>query len=97
MAQDVPETNSRSFKDSSISRLQARTAAKAVKKAKSTGGVARKNVSSSLKTGRFMNASAFERYLGNFGVGRSKTQAKKASSPKVQDGRSKSGPRGTRA
>jgi hypothetical protein len=89
-------------KTGSISRLQARTAVKAVKMAKSTGGVARKSASSSSKAGRFVSASVLERYLGHFGVSRSKTGAKKASGPKnsaatrVQGGGPKTRLRGTR-
>jgi len=66
-------------KTGSISRLQARAAAKAVRMAKSTGGAARKSISSNSKTRRLVSASVLERYIGHFGVGRSKTRAKKVS------------------
>lgn len=69
-------------KTGSISRLQARTAAKAVKMGKSTGGMARKSTSWSSKAGRFVSAAVLERYLGHFGGSRSTTGTKKASGPK---------------
>lgn len=69
-------------KTGSISRLQARTAAKAVKMAKLMGGAARKSTSSNSKTGRFVSASVLERYIGHFGVGRSTNGAKKVSGVK---------------
>ena len=59
----------------SISRLQARTAARAVKMAKSTGATARKRTSK-LKKGQLASASAVERYLGHFGAGRSNAARK---------------------
>jgi hypothetical protein len=68
-------------KTGSVSRLQAGRAARAVRLAKSTGGAARKSTSSS-KAGRFVSASVLDRYLGHFGVGRSKTGAKEASGVK---------------
>lgn len=68
-------------KTGSISRLQARAAAKSVK-IRSTGGAARKIAPSSSKTGQSVSASVRERYLGHFGVGRSQTGAKKASGVK---------------
>jgi hypothetical protein len=53
-------------KTGSISRLQARSAAKAVKMAKLTGTAPRGSASS--KGGQFVSASTIERYVGHFGV-----------------------------
>jgi len=68
-------------KAGSISRLQARRAAKAVKMAKSWGMAARKSTSTST-TGRFVRASIHERYLGHFGVASSTSGRKNASGVK---------------
>lgn len=70
-------------KTGSISRLQARTAAKAVKIARATGGAARKSTSQSV------TATVLERYLGHFGVGRSRTVVKNRTATKAstKDGR----------
>lgn len=69
-------------KTGSISRLQARDAAKAVKMANSSGSAARKGTSFS-KTGRFVSASIRERYLGHFGVGASTTVRKNVTGVKT--------------
>jgi len=54
------------LKTDSISRLQARSAAKTVKMAKLTGKAPRPIASS--KGGQFVSASTIERYVGHFGV-----------------------------
>jgi hypothetical protein len=53
-------------KTGSISRLQARGAAKTVKMAKLRGNAPRGSANS--KRGQFVSASTIERYVGHFGV-----------------------------
>jgi hypothetical protein len=74
-----------SAKIGSLSRRQARNAAKAVKMAKA-GGIAPLKRTSSSRNGRSVSASAIERYLGHFGAGPSrvrKSAVKKSTAKKA--------------